>query len=79
MSVSLFIDPDLTEKTGKILAFFITVASMTLAFNLIPLLPSPNPALSSEGILRSLITPSGAGIGLLWASSLTSLSVSLGF
>jgi hypothetical protein len=43
MSVSLFTDRDLTEKTGKILAFFITVASMTLAFNLIPLLPSPLP------------------------------------
>ena len=43
MGSSLFIEQGLTERTGHILTFFITVVSMSLAFTMIPLLPTPLP------------------------------------
>lgn len=43
MSFTLFIDPEFADKTGKILTFLITIASMMVGFVLIPLLPSPLP------------------------------------
>lgn len=65
MSFALFIDQDLTEKTGKILTFLVTMASMTLGFTLIPLLPAPLPIivafLTAYAVYRN--TPVGASAG----------------
>lgn len=65
MGVSLFIDSDLTKKTGKLLTFFMTVASMTLAFNLIPLLPAPLPIIVAFLVAYAIYRdpPVGAFIG----------------
>ena len=43
MSFALFMDGDFSERTGKLVTFVVTMASMTLGFTLIPLLPSPLP------------------------------------
>jgi len=43
MSFALFMDGDFSERTGKLVTFVVTMASMALGFTLIPLLPSPLP------------------------------------
>jgi len=43
MSFALFMDGDFSERTGKLVTFVVTMASMALGFTLIPMLPSPLP------------------------------------
>ncbi len=43
MGISFFLERGPSEQTGDLITFVITVVSMTLAFTLIPLLPTPLP------------------------------------
>jgi hypothetical protein len=43
MGISLVTDPQVSEIAGKIITLVVTAASMSLAFTLIPLFPSPLP------------------------------------
>lgn len=65
MSISLFTDLELTEKTGKVTTFLITVISMTLAFYLIPLLPTPLPIIVAFLVAYAIYRdpPVGAFLG----------------
>jgi len=75
MSFTLFIDPGFADKTGKILTFIITMASMALGLTLIPLLPPPLPIIIAFLVAYAVYRepPVGAlsgsaiiGLGLLY-------------